>query len=158
MALWVLERQIWEAIDITCGMKRLKRSSFSDDDVLSFPRSVSELPTKGPVRAAGEKPTYAFKRVPPHGGTICQVSADEIEIAEIEGFFLEGQTEERIWVKQSAGGRVVLFTISADGMGLTGESQVVPKPSSPLEREVITAPARRAAYEFLSKLRALRER
>jgi hypothetical protein len=43
-------------------------------------------------------------------------------------------------------------------MGLTGESQVVPKPSSPLEREVITAPARRAAYEFMSKLRALRER
>jgi hypothetical protein len=51
-----------------------------------------------------------------------------------------------------------VFTISADGMGLTGESQVVPKPSSPLEREVITAPARRAAYEFMSKLRALRDR
>jgi hypothetical protein len=97
-------------------------------------------------------------RLPPHGGTICQVSVDEIEIAEIEGFFLEGRTEEKIWVKQSAGGHVVVFTISADGMGLTGESQVVPKPSSPLEREVITAPARRAAYEFLSKLRALRER
>jgi hypothetical protein len=90
--------------------------------------------------------------------TICQVSADEIEIAEIEGFSLEGQTEEKIWVKQSAGGHVVAFTISADGMGLTGESEVMPQPSSPLEREVITAPARRAAYGFLRKLRALRER
>jgi hypothetical protein len=90
--------------------------------------------------------------------TICQVSVEEIEIAEIEGFSLEGQTEEKIWVKQSAGGHVVAFTISADGMGLTGESQVMPKPSSPLEREVITAPARRAAYEFLRKLVALRER
>jgi hypothetical protein len=97
-------------------------------------------------------------RLPPHGGTICQVSADEIEIAEIEGFSLEGQTEETIWVKQSADGHVVAFTISADGMGLSGESQVMPKPSSPLEREVITAPARRAAYGFLRKLRALRER
>jgi hypothetical protein len=97
-------------------------------------------------------------RLPSDGGTICRVSVDEIEIAEIEGFSLEGRTEERIWVKQSADGHVDVFTISADGMGLTGESEVVPKPSSPLEREVITAPARRAAYEFLSKLRALRER
>ena len=97
-------------------------------------------------------------RLPPHGGTICQVLVDEIEIAEIEGFSLEGQTEEKIWGKQSAGGHVVAFTISADGVGLTGESHVVPNPSSPLEREVITAPARRAAYGFLRNLRALRER
>jgi hypothetical protein len=86
---------------------------------------------------------------------MCQVSVDEIEIADIEGFSLEGQTQEKIWVKH--GGHVVVFTISADGVGLTGESQVMPKSSSPLEREVITAPARRAAYGFLSKLRALRE-
>ena len=50
------------------GMKGLKRSPFSNDDILIFPRSVSELPTnetdlrKGPVRAAGEKPTYDFQR------------------------------------------------------------------------------------------------
>jgi hypothetical protein len=95
---------------------------------------------------------------PPDAGKICQVSVDEIEMAEIEGFSLGGRTEKKIWVRQSGGSHVVVFTISADGMGLTGESQVVPKPSSPLEREVITAPARRAAYEFMSKLRALRER
>jgi hypothetical protein len=48
------------------GMKGLQR--FSGDDILIFPRSVSELPSngtdprKGPVRAAGEKPTYDFQR------------------------------------------------------------------------------------------------
>jgi hypothetical protein len=97
-------------------------------------------------------------RFPPDTGTVCEIWVDEIEIAEIEGFSLGGRTEKKIWVRQSGGSHVVVFTISADGMGLTGESQVVPKPSSPLEREVITAPARRAAYEFMSKLRALRER
>jgi hypothetical protein len=50
------------------GMKGLKRSSFSTDDVLIFPRTVSELPTngpdarKGPVRSAGENPMYDFQR------------------------------------------------------------------------------------------------
>jgi hypothetical protein len=50
------------------GMKGLKRSSFSEDDVLIFPRTVSELPAKGPdprkgpIRAAGEKPMYDFQR------------------------------------------------------------------------------------------------
>jgi hypothetical protein len=50
------------------GMKALKRSSFSEDDILIFPRTVSELPTggpdprKGPVRAAEEKPMYDFQR------------------------------------------------------------------------------------------------
>ena len=44
------------------GMKGLKRSSFSEDDVLILPRSVSELPSNGPVRAAGEKPMYDFQR------------------------------------------------------------------------------------------------
>jgi hypothetical protein len=44
------------------GMKGLKRSSFSEDDILIFPRSVSELPSNGPVRAAGEKPMYDFQR------------------------------------------------------------------------------------------------
>ena len=50
------------------GMKGLKRSSFSFDDVLIFPRTVSELPTngpdprKGPVRAAEQKPMYDFQR------------------------------------------------------------------------------------------------
>jgi hypothetical protein len=44
------------------GMKGLKRSSFSEDDILIFPRVVSELPTQGPVRAAGEKPMYDFQR------------------------------------------------------------------------------------------------
>jgi hypothetical protein len=50
------------------GMKGLKTRSFSTDDVLIFPRTVSELPTNGPdpragpVRAAGEKPMYDFQR------------------------------------------------------------------------------------------------
>jgi len=50
------------------GMKGLKRSSFFEDEILIFPRTVSELPTKGPdprkgpVRAAGEKPMYDFQR------------------------------------------------------------------------------------------------
>src|SRR5262249_53554876 len=41
------------------GMKSLKRNSFSNDDILIFPRTVSELPSngtdprEGPVRAAG---------------------------------------------------------------------------------------------------------
>jgi hypothetical protein len=34
------------------GMKALKRR-FSPDEILIFPRAVSELTTKGPVRAAG---------------------------------------------------------------------------------------------------------
>lgn len=48
------------------GMKGLKRHSFFEDDILIFPRTVSELPikgTKGPVRAAGEKPMYAFGEI-----------------------------------------------------------------------------------------------
>jgi hypothetical protein len=94
-------------------------------------------------------------RFPPDTGTVCEVWVGEIDIADIEGFSLGGRTEKKIWVRQSGGSHVVVFTISADGMGLTGESDVVPKASSPLEREVITAPARRAAYGFLSKLRAL---
>ena len=44
------------------GMKSLKSSRISDDDILIFPRSVSELPSQGPVRAAGEKPMYDFQR------------------------------------------------------------------------------------------------
>jgi hypothetical protein len=44
------------------GMKGLKRSTFSEDDVLIFPRTVSELPSNGPVRVAGEKPVYDFQR------------------------------------------------------------------------------------------------
>ena len=50
------------------GLKGMKRSTFSYDDILIFPRTVSELPTKGPdprkgpVRAAGEKPMYDFQR------------------------------------------------------------------------------------------------
>jgi hypothetical protein len=50
------------------GMKGLKRGSFPYDDVLIFPRTVSELPSqgpdprKGPVRGAGGKPMYDFER------------------------------------------------------------------------------------------------
>jgi hypothetical protein len=50
------------------GMKGLKRRSFLEDEILIFPRTVSELPSngpdprKGPVRAAGEKPMYDFQR------------------------------------------------------------------------------------------------
>jgi hypothetical protein len=50
------------------GMKGPKRSTFSEDDILIFPRTVSELPSqgpdprKGPVRATGEKPMYDFQR------------------------------------------------------------------------------------------------
>jgi hypothetical protein len=43
------------------GLKSLK-SRFSTDEIVIFPRSVSELPSKGPARAAGEKPTYDFQR------------------------------------------------------------------------------------------------
>ena len=49
------------------GLKSLK-NRFSTDEIVIFPRVVSELPTngpdprKGPVRAAGEKPTYDFQR------------------------------------------------------------------------------------------------
>ena len=42
-------------------MKALKNRS-SPDDILIFPRAVSELPSNGPVRTAGEKPTYDFQR------------------------------------------------------------------------------------------------
>jgi hypothetical protein len=44
------------------GMKSLKNNRVSDDDILIFPRSVTELSCKEPVRAAGEKPTYDFQR------------------------------------------------------------------------------------------------
>jgi hypothetical protein len=49
------------------GLKSLK-SKFSTDEIIIFPRSVSELPSKGPtpckgpIRAAGERPTYDFQR------------------------------------------------------------------------------------------------
>jgi hypothetical protein len=49
------------------GLKSLK-TRFSTDEIVIFPRSVSELPSngpdprKGPVRAAGEKPMYDFQR------------------------------------------------------------------------------------------------
>jgi hypothetical protein len=43
------------------GLKSLK-SRFSTDEIVIFPRSVSELPRNGPVRSAGEKPTYEFQR------------------------------------------------------------------------------------------------
>jgi hypothetical protein len=49
------------------GLKSLK-SRFSTDEIVIFPRTVSELPAngqdplKGPVRAAAEKPTYDFQR------------------------------------------------------------------------------------------------
>jgi hypothetical protein len=44
------------------GMKGLKRSSFFENEILIFPRTVSELPSNGPVRPAGEKPMYDFQR------------------------------------------------------------------------------------------------
>jgi hypothetical protein len=49
------------------GMKALKYR-FSPDEIIIFPRTVSELPSKGPapsegpIRAAGERPTYDFQR------------------------------------------------------------------------------------------------
>jgi hypothetical protein len=43
------------------GMKALKRR-FSADDILIFPRAVSELPCRGPILAVGEKPMYDFQR------------------------------------------------------------------------------------------------
>jgi hypothetical protein len=96
--------------------------------------------------------------LPQDEGRICQVMVEEIQTAEIEGFSLEGKTKEKIWVARRADSHVVVvFTITEDGMGLTGESQVEPTPKSPLEREVITAPARRAAYEFLRKLHSMRK-
>ena len=47
------------------GMKGLKRRQFFEHEILIFPRTVSELPTNGPVLpvlAAGEKPMYDFQR------------------------------------------------------------------------------------------------
>jgi hypothetical protein len=43
-------------------MKALKRRC-SPDEILIFPRTVSELSSNGPVRAAGEKPMCDFQRV-----------------------------------------------------------------------------------------------
>jgi hypothetical protein len=49
------------------GLKALK-NRFSTDEIVIFPRTMSELPAngpdprKGPVRATGEKPTYDFQR------------------------------------------------------------------------------------------------
>ena len=49
------------------GLKALK-NRFSTDEIVIFPRAVSELPSNGPdprngpVRAAGEKPMYDFQR------------------------------------------------------------------------------------------------
>jgi hypothetical protein len=49
------------------GLKSLK-NRFSTDEIVIFPRTMSELPAngpdprKGPVRATGEKPTYDFQR------------------------------------------------------------------------------------------------
>jgi hypothetical protein len=48
------------------GMKSLK-SRFSSDEIVIFPRAVSELPRKpnssnGPFRAPAERPTYDFQR------------------------------------------------------------------------------------------------
>jgi hypothetical protein len=49
------------------GLKSLK-NRFSTDEIVIFPRSVTELPANGPnprngpVRAAGEKPMYDFQR------------------------------------------------------------------------------------------------
>jgi hypothetical protein len=95
--------------------------------------------------------------LPQEEGRICQVTAGEIQTTEIEGFSFEGKTEEKIWVTRRADSHVVVvFSITGDGIGLTGESEVVPIPKSPLEREAITAPARRAAYEFLRKLHSMR--
>jgi hypothetical protein len=54
-------------IAYTHGLKSLK-NRFSTDEIVIFPRSVSELPANGPdprkapVRAAGEKPMYDFQR------------------------------------------------------------------------------------------------
>jgi hypothetical protein len=42
-------------------MKPLKNRC-SPDDIVVFPRTVSELPSTEPVRAAGEKPMYDFQR------------------------------------------------------------------------------------------------
>jgi hypothetical protein len=43
-------------------MKAFKRTRISGNDILIFPRTVSELPSTELVRAAGEKPTYDFQR------------------------------------------------------------------------------------------------
>jgi hypothetical protein len=45
------------------GMKGLKRRSFFEDEILIFPRTVSELPANASVLAAGEKPMYDFQRM-----------------------------------------------------------------------------------------------
>jgi hypothetical protein len=42
-------------------MKALKRRC-SPDEILIFSTAVSELPSKGPILAAGEKPMYDFQR------------------------------------------------------------------------------------------------
>jgi hypothetical protein len=42
------------------GMKGLKRRSFFEDDVLLFPRAVSELPSNGPVGPLARSPCMIF--------------------------------------------------------------------------------------------------
>jgi hypothetical protein len=44
------------------GMKSVKSSRISGDDILIFPRHISELYSKKLVRAAGERPMYDFQR------------------------------------------------------------------------------------------------
>jgi hypothetical protein len=52
------------------GMKALTKGRISQDEVLIFPRSVGELPTNQPIRAAGERPTYDFQRMRVTGGGV----------------------------------------------------------------------------------------
>jgi hypothetical protein len=116
---------------------RIRRSGvgeYEDAEPQPDHRRPAELHEVIDVVVSGDhlRAMVSHVRFPPDTGTVCEVWVDEFQIADIEGFSLGGRTEKKIWVKQSEGSHVVVFTISTDGMGLTGASEVVPKPSSPL--------------------------
>jgi hypothetical protein len=101
---------------------RVRRSGtgeYEDAEPQPNHRRPAELHEVIDVLASGDdlRAMVSHVRFPPDGGTICEVLVDEIEIAEIEGFSLEGKTQEKIWVRQSGGSHVVVFTISPDGGG-----------------------------------------
>jgi hypothetical protein len=117
-------------------------------------RILSRLRGRLPPLASDHADSLLLRTRPPAPG--CRRACDAQHGGD-RRVFPEGKTEEKIWVGRSADSHIVVFTLSEDGMGLTGESQVIQNPNSALEREVIAAPARRAAYEFLRKLHSMRE-
>jgi hypothetical protein len=73
----------------------------------------------------------------------------------IEGFLLEGKTDQEVLVKHRASDHVYQFMISDDGSKLLNEHTIVPSLSSPhVDAGALSSSARRAAYEFLRRPRS----